>query len=145
MRRIAVRAIIEKDGKLLLVKHKPYNGDTDKTFYCTVGGGLDDNEGLIEGLKREVKEETGVEAVVGRLLFVQQYTDNYDHIEFFFHVTNAEDFEVIDLGKSSHGMLEIDEIGFFNPREITVLPLFLQELSVEESLSNPEVQFFNYL
>ncbi len=148
MRRIAVRAIIADGDKLLLVRHKPYHNKPASEFFCTVGGGLDLSESLIEGIKREVLEETGVEAVVGKLIFVQQYRERQmgqDVIEFFFHITNTKDFENIDLGSSSHGDEEIEEVGFYNPKEISVLPEFLREVDIQKALAEPEAIIFNYL
>lgn len=145
MRRVAVRAIIEKNGRLLLVKLKSHRGRTRNDFYCTVGGGLDEGEGLVNGLKREVKEETGVDAEVGKLLCIQQFHDKYEQLEFFFHVTNADDFENVDISQSTHGSIEIKEIGFFNPREVYVLPQFLKEVPITRLLKADEPQIFNYL
>jgi 8-oxo-dGTP pyrophosphatase MutT (NUDIX family) len=143
MRRIAVRAIITDGDKMLFVRLKTKKGSLG--FYCTIGGGLDEGEGLIEGLKREVLEETGVTAEAGKLLCIQQFTDKKDNIEFFFHVTNTADFQNIDLSKTSHGEEEIEEIGFYNPNEVTVLPEFLKEISVGDLINSEEVRFFNYL
>ncbi len=142
MRRIAVRAIITDGDKLLLVKLLSKGQPLD--FYCTIGGGLDDGESLIDGVKREVMEETGVVAEVGKLLYIQQYTDKNDNLEFFFHVTNTEDFREVDLSKTSHGMEEIAEIGFFNPKVVKLLPEFLKDISIEELVNSKEVKFFNY-
>ncbi len=143
MRRIAVRAIIIEQDKLLLVKLKSKNGPM--SFFCTVGGGLDDGEPILDGLKREVLEETGVKAVIGKLLCIQQYADSNDHIEFFFHVTNTEDFKHIDLSQTSHGEIEIAEVGFYDPRVVEVQPKFLSTVSVGELLESSEVMIFNYL
>ena len=145
MQRINVRAIIIHENKLLLVKHTPYAGEAND-YYNTIGGGLDDNEDLVKGLEREVLEETGVTATVGRLLFVQQYTDaRGDTIEFFFHITNDTAFQTIDLTKTTHGEKEIQEIGFFDPKTITVLPAFLKEIETSALTANPDVLFFNYI
>lgn len=144
MRRIAVRAIIEKDEKLLLARLKHSQNGTVNDFYCTIGGGLDEHEGLIDGLKREVLEETGVKAEVGKLLCIQQYKDSYDNLEFFFHITNANDFMNIDLSKTSHGAAEIKEIGFYDPQNLNVLPKFLKEIGVDELLANSHPLLFNY-
>lgn len=143
MRRIAVRAIIADGNTMLLVKL--LSNGIPQPFYCTIGGGLDEGESLIDGVKREVMEETGVQAEVGKLLCIQQYTDKHDNLEFFFHITNTEDFKDIDLTKTSHGLEEISEIGFFDPKEVNVLPKFLQEISIEELLLSEEVRVFNYL
>jgi len=74
-RRIAVRAIIEKDDKLLLAKLTGYgsNDGVPNEFWCTFGGGVDIGEPLEKAVIREVIEETGITPVIGQLLFVQQY------------------------------------------------------------------------
>ena len=148
-RRLAVRAVIIKDKKLLLVKLKPYNKTkhTGNDFWCTIGGGLDDYESVIPALKREVLEETGIEAEVGRLLFVQQFVfQNRENLEFFFLITNADDFETIDLSKTSHGDTEIAELAFVDPKTEYVLPKFLSEVDIEAHITeNRPVQFFDYL
>ena len=143
MRRIAVRAIVTDGDKLLLVKL--LSSGMPLPFYCTIGGGLDEGESIVDGIKREVLEETGVVAEVGKLLCIQQFTDKKDNIEFFFHVTNTDDFKNIDLSKTSHGQKEIAEIGFYNPKEVEVLPEFLKDTSIEELLNSKEPKLFNYL
>ncbi len=55
---IAVKALIKKDNKFLILKN------IDNNQWETPGGRLEDNEDLIEGLNREVKEETGLEIKV---------------------------------------------------------------------------------
>lgn len=121
MRRITTRAIIEHEGKFLNVRLNKSNH-----FWCTVGGGLDEGESVIDGLRREVIEETGVEPVIGDLLYVQQYNDGeVEFLEFFFHVTNGSDFLDIDLSKTTHGEEEIQEIAFIDVTRETVLPEFL--------------------
>lgn len=132
------------EGKLLLVVLHP-NDDVKNDYYCTVGGGLDDGEGLIEGLRREVIEETGIEPVVGRLLFVQQYSDKNDNIEFFFHVTNAQDYLSIDLSKSTHGSDEIKEIGYYDTGRVTILPKFLENFDFGQLNDDNPVKFYSYL
>jgi len=143
MRRVAVRAIIIKDDQMLLVKLKAYN-KASQGHYCTIGGGLDEGEDLVEGLKREVMEETGISAEVGRLLFVQQFNDDSDNLEFFFHVTNSDDFSNIDLSKTSHGQIEIAEIGFYDPKELHLLPAFLKDVSPSDILKSTATQVFTY-
>lgn len=52
--RVTVAAIIEQDGKFLMVKE---NIET-KTVYNQPAGHLEDNEGFVEAIIREVQEET---------------------------------------------------------------------------------------
>lgn len=135
IRRVTVRGIVLHDGKLLCVKLKPYKDHLkrDNSYWCLPGGGLDESEALAEGIRREMLEETGVEPVVGSLLYVQQFTHgDKDYLEFFFHITNSEDYLNIDLSKSTHGLEEIEEIGFIDPTGTKILPEFLATEPLEE-------------
>lgn len=90
-------------------------------------------EALIDGVKREMLEETGVEAQVGNLLYVQQFTHGEkDYLEFFFHITNSQDYLNIDLANSTHGGTEIEEIDFIDPSSMHVLPAFLKTENIAE-------------
>ena len=74
IRRTAVRAVVERDGRLLLVR----NNRGDVKF---PGGGLEEGESHEETLRREVSEETGhVLSLVGRKLgtATERYPDIRD-------------------------------------------------------------------
>lgn len=131
-RRIAVRGIIFKDGKLLCQKLTAYRRN-DRDFWCTPGGGLDMGELLEDGLRREMIEETGVEPKIGRLLFVQQFTEDgkKEQMEFFFLIENPEDYETIDLAATTHGVQEVELVEFIDPKEHIVLPDFLQKIDLK--------------
>ncbi len=123
------------DGKLLCVRLKPYKNHLkrDNSYWCLPGGGLDEGEALIAGVEREMVEETGIKPVVGSLLYVQQFIhDDKDYLEFFFHITNGEDYLCIDLAKTTHGMDEIEEINFIHPATMRILPEFLKTEDLEK-------------
>lgn len=145
-RRIAVRGIIFKNGKLFCVQQKHKNGSMND-YWSTPGGGLDPNEGLKDGLRREIIEELGVTPTISNLLFVQQYAEgDAEQIEFFFHVTNADDYETIDLSSTSHGKLEIVDVEFIDPKIETILPAFLSEIDISTQINNTSPpQVFSYL
>lgn len=132
-RRIGVRAIIFKDGKLLASKFHSEGGES--AYWATPGGGLDPHESLEQGLARELLEETGVKAKVGRLLFIQQFRSSRAHrdeeLEFFFHVTNPEAFDQIDLEATTHGAQELTRCEFIVPSQEHLLPAFLQSIDIE--------------
>ena len=133
-----------QDGKLFCAKLKHLGGGVND-FWCTIGGGLNEQESLLDGLMREVIEETGITPVIGKLLYVQQYRDDVqEHMEFFYEVTNAQDFINIDLSKSSHGAAEIDAYDFVDPTAVSVLPKFLQAESYNDISAQP-TRFFSYL
>jgi ADP-ribose pyrophosphatase YjhB (NUDIX family) len=58
--REAARALLlDPDDRLLLVRF--VHPQTGEEFWTTPGGGLDPGEGLEDGLRRELREETGLE------------------------------------------------------------------------------------
>ena len=132
-RRVAVRGIIFKDGKLLCQRLKAYRRH-DRDFWCTPGGGLDIGEQLETGLRREMIEETGIDPKIGRLLFVQQFSEDgeKEQMEFFFLIENPEDYESIDLTTTTHGDIEIEHVEFVDPSEAVVLPAFLQTIDLKK-------------
>lgn len=134
-RRITVRGIIVKDGKLFCQRLKKDGGRVND-YWCTPGGGLDPYETLEQGLKREMIEETGVAPTIGKLLFVQQYNDDeWEYLEFFFHVTNPDDYRAIDLESTSHGLIEVDSYDFIDPKAHYVLPAFLASIDLDSYLT----------
>lgn len=136
-RRVNVRGVIWQDGKLLSQQliHKP-NEPAWKPYWCTPGGGMDDGETIAQALTREMIEETGVTPEIGRLLFVQQFFDGEkEQLEFFFHITNADDYLHIDLDATSHGTIEVERCEFVDPKLERVLPAFLMELDIAKYVS----------
>jgi hypothetical protein len=92
-------------------------------------------------------EELGIEAQVGPLLYIQEYFDKRlqkVYLEFFYLVTNLEDFMNIDLTQTSHGVEEIAEFGFIDTSKEFVLPKFLSTESLINLIDQP-VKKFDYL
>jgi 8-oxo-dGTP diphosphatase len=142
---IAVRAIIVKDGKLLCVRAKPYRDHVRTDIWFTPGGGLDEGESLADGLRREILEEIGIEPVIGNLLYIQQFKDERkEHLEFFFHVTNADEFLNADTSATSHGKDEIEELEFIPAAKHDVFPTFLRKEDFSLITEQP-VKLFNSL
>ena len=66
-----VAALMLLDGKVVLVRHRAGSS----TYHLLPGGGVDYRETVEDALVREVREETGLEAAVGRPLFVNDTID----------------------------------------------------------------------
>ncbi|AIY05457.1 MutT/NUDIX family protein [Planococcus sp. PAMC 21323] len=90
--RNSAKAVIHKEGHVLLTKNK----DAEGFFYLFPGGGQEHGEVLVDTIKRECLEETGYQVAAGDLLYVREYIGkNHEHahdrdfhqIEFYFVCT----------------------------------------------------------
>ncbi len=143
-RRVNVRGIIFRNGELLAQQLKPGADGTAREYWCTPGGGVDDGELLLDGLHREMIEETGIAPKIGKLLFIQQFHDGTkEQLEFFFHIENPEDYETIDLSATSHGVAEVAKVAFINPRAAHVLPQFLTTIDIASYITDTRSVFVN--
>ncbi len=76
-----VRAIIINEGLVVLIKRIK----SDKTYYVFPGGGVEENEGIEQALKREVKEEINVEVDIDNLLVELPFNKpGIDQVEYFY-------------------------------------------------------------
>ena len=76
-----VRGILISDGMIVLIKRVKQ----DKTYYVFPGGGVEKNENLTQALKREMKEELGVDISIGKLLFEKRFDrPGLDQTEYFY-------------------------------------------------------------
>ena len=66
--RKAVRAIIIRDNKLLVMKRNKFG----KEYFTLVGGGVDFDESNEQALVREIAEETGLTLKKARLVFTEE-------------------------------------------------------------------------
>ena len=88
--RIAVRALIIEDGKLLVVNAYP-GGTSD--LWCAPGGGVERHQSLIQNLMREVREETGLAIAVEGLAGINEFHEpasNFHQVDLFFQACLVE-------------------------------------------------------
>jgi len=83
---IRVAAIIFKDGKLVTTKMRKRG----KVYYVLPGGGVEGDETIYEGLKRELEEELNIGIIDPRLIYIKEFhlEETGRILEFYFHVTD---------------------------------------------------------
>ncbi len=82
--RLAVRALVVEEGRLLLVNAYP---DARSDLWCAPGGGVEAGTDLATNLRREVHEETGLTVEVGGLVLVNEFHNpgtGFHQVELFF-------------------------------------------------------------
>lgn len=89
--RVRVAALLLMDGKVVTVRHRAGSA----AYHLLPGGGVDYRETLEDALKREIAEETGLQASIGRPLFLSDTIDpegsrHVVNITFSAHVTGGE-------------------------------------------------------
>ncbi len=87
MPRLAVRALILHEDRLLLVNAYP-GGTSD--LWCAPGGGVHGGTSLHDNLIREIAEETGLTVAVGPLVLVNEFHDpdgSFHQVDLFFRAT----------------------------------------------------------
>lgn len=133
--KLTVRGVIydEKTNSIFAQKLKGVKGDT----WFLPGGSVDKGENLPTALQRELIEECGVVAEVGRLLCVNQFFDGVrDVVAFVFAVTNVEDFRIIDLSKTTHGEKEVAAFGFVDRNDSDIAPKWVSGDGFLEAIHN---------
>lgn len=98
-------ALMEKEGKYLLVKARH---GAAKGLWNNPGGHQEEGETLEETVKREVKEETGFDAGIGRLIGVYFYEDIRKSV-YEVHISGE---------KGNYSLEEIEEARWFSFEEV---------------------------
>lgn len=113
--RVSVKGIvIDDEGRILLTRE-----DTDE--WELLGGGLDHDEDPIDGLRREIKEETGLEVTYispHPIYFITCKRRNKDsYVANVIYEIKLKDY---DFTPSD----ECQELRFFTPEEMSTVKLF---------------------
>ena len=84
--RLAVRGIVMREGRILLVN--AWKGKDH--IWCAPGGGVEPHNSLPDNLAREIHEETGLTVRVGAPCLVNEFHDpehNFHQVDVYFRCT----------------------------------------------------------
>lgn len=118
-----VGCIMEKDNKILLAlrNHEPF-----KDYWCLPGGHIDFGETPEEAVKREIKEEIGLEI---KPRFFNYYNEFHENIGWHSIVL----IFISDIkGKIKKCEKEVKEIRWFSEKEIFKLKLAFEHKKILE-------------
>lgn len=135
MERIRVAGIIPmQDGFALMHRVGVLKRNDIQEYYTFPGGGIEENETLEEGTKREIREEFGIEVkVIKKLYEIESEKFNQKEIFFLCEYVSGEfgtgegpefsnDPKYIDSGKYIPEIIKRDEI-----KDILLLPPEIKE------------------
>lgn len=123
--RINLRCLIIQNNKLVLCKH------VKKNFYFLPGGGLEEGETINQGIKRELKEELGIDS---SKIIIDQNIDVIEHI-FKDNGVNHHEINLIknvyintDIIKSCEDHIEFTAVKINDLPNYNILPLKIKDL-----------------
>jgi 8-oxo-dGTP pyrophosphatase MutT (NUDIX family) len=136
---IRCRALIVNNEKLFVVKH-----GEEFDYYALPGGKLEVGENPLECIKRELKEELGVEVKQAKLAYVYRWVKeatNEENLEFIFLIPDSESFVDISANNRSHAFEIVDMKWLDKDSDIKVLPDFIKKEFKENNFDLKEVKF----
>lgn len=118
---VGVGALIHAGGRFLLIRRANEPG---RGLWSIPGGLVEVGEKLTDAVKREVKEETGIEVEVERLIDVIEniVLDEDGRVKFHYVLI---DFEAKPLSENLeiHPSPEVLEARWFTPEEMKTIPM----------------------
>lgn len=119
-----VCGIIWKDGKVFIARRKPEKSMGG--YWEFPGGKIEKSENEEQALKRELKEELGMEVLVGKR--IGQNTHKYETITIELIAYECE------FISASYQLTDHDEYNFVNPENLTNFNLAPADLFIVEIL-----------
>lgn len=118
--KVKVRAVIVHDGKLVVSRERRRAVE----HVLLPGGRVQDGESITDALMREVAEETGLNVVPERLLYVAEVVGSY----------GTHDLNLIWLAELRDPGIELDGdalVAFDSPQAKSIMPPIVEQIAVD--------------
>lgn len=122
--KVVTAAIIQDQGRFFVARRGP--GEKLAGLWEFPGGKVEPNETLQDCLKREIKEELGVEALIGKVVTESHY--KYEHGEILLVALQAE------IDNKEFKMSVHDQGGWLFPEQILDLDLAPADIPIAKFL-----------
>jgi 8-oxo-dGTP diphosphatase len=139
--RIRAAAIVVRDNRVLLVKHR--NPNTGFEWWVPPGGGVIGGETIYDCAKRETYEETGLNIELGRILYLREFIDlelSVHNLEIFILATSFEGrlttTNVNPLDEDAHYIKGADFLSLKEMKDLVVFPEILKDKSLSDLASD---------
>jgi 8-oxo-dGTP diphosphatase len=138
--------VIDKDNRVLLVKHTHEEHGKIEEFWVIPGGGVKAGEYTIDGGIREVKEETGLDIKINKLLWTVEEKFQYGvkHTNYFLGEIVGGD---LILGMDPEFDVDnqvLSDVKFFSQEEIKKTPRVYPEVLLHEFWEVIEQGLYNH-
>lgn len=138
--KVRISCVLVEEGKILLARHRKGK----REYWTLPGGGLEPGETMVDCLKREMWEESGLEVEVGEVLFLFDVIEPKRHIVGIVFRARRVGGELkprnIPIGQRLIGM---EFIPLSELKNIELLPPVAEE--IEKSLENPPASYLGDL
>lgn len=109
---VATKSFIAYKGKILIIRESTIHAtNTQVGKFDVIGGRIEPGESVIDGLRREVKEECGLDVNVGKPFFVNESRNEWrgEHwqiIRIFFDCTTDNESVVLNEEHDIHKWID---------------------------------------
>lgn len=129
-----VRAILIENGMISLIKREK----SGQTYYVFPGGSVESGESLEQALRREIREELGIEIAIQKLFLEREFERNSIKQDEYFYLCkmtggvlgtgNGPEYQI---GNNYEGTHKVVQFPLFEIKNMDVFPLEVRDMILQ--------------